>query len=372
MNAELIAWPALSNVADVPSPALLIYPDRVEENIHRMIALTGGVERLRPHMKTHKMPEMIRLQLARGITKFKCATIAEAEMTAACGAKDVLLAYQPVGPNAIRALQLVQQYPQTSFAALADDEGALRHLSAVFSRSNATLSVLLDIDCGQHRCGLESGPAAIALYRVISSLPGLKVGGLHAYDGHIHDTDLAVRTKSCEAAFAPVIKLREELRSAGLVVPRLVAGGTPTFPIHARRAEVECSPGTCVFWDFGYADKLPDMDFLVAALVLTRVVSKPGGNRLCLDLGHKSIASENLHPRVRLLGLEDAQFVTHSEEHLVAETPRARELNVGDAFYGIPRHICPTVALYSDAVVVRGSRAVERWKVTARERRLTI
>ena len=372
MSTDTPAWPAIENVSEVPSPALLVYPERVEGNVQRMIAMAGGVERLRPHMKTHKMPEMIRLQLARGITKFKCATIAEAEMTAACGAKDVLLAYQPAGPNAIRALQLVQQYPQTSFATLADDEGALRQLSEVCARSNATLPVLLDVDCGQHRCGVEAGPAAIALYRLIDSLPGLKAGGLHAYDGHIHDTDMPVRTRNCEVAFAPVIKLREELRSSGLAVPRVVAGGTPTFPLHAKRAEVECSPGTCVFWDFGYADMLPDLDFLVAALVLTRVISKPGGNRLCLDLGHKAIASENPQPRVRLLGLEDLQFVTHSEEHLVVETPRAGEFKVGAALYGIPRHICPTVALHSEAVIVRAGRAVERWKVAARERRLTI
>ncbi len=365
-------WFAIGNVDEVPSPSLLVYPERVEENVRRMIAMTGGVERLRPHMKTHKMPEMIRLQLARGITRFKCATIAEAEMTAACGAKDVLLAYQPVGPNAIRALQLVQQYPQTSFAALADDEGALRNLSGVVSCSNVMLSVLLDVDCGQHRCGVEAGPGAVALYRLIGSLPGLKAGGLHAYDGHIHDTDLTVRTRNCETAFAPVMKLREQLLAAGLAVPRVVAGGTPTFPLHAKRADIECSPGTCVLWDFGYADMLPDMDFLAAALVLTRVVSQPGGNRLCLDLGHKAIASENPHPRVRLLGLEDAQFVTHSEEHLVVETPRAGEFKVGDALYGIPRHICPTVALHSEAVVVRAGRAVERWKIAARERRLTI
>lgn len=372
MNPEPPAWPNVSNAADVPSPSLLVYPERVEENVRRMIALAGGAGRLRPHMKTHKMPEVIRLQLARGITQFKCATIAEAEMTAACGAKDVLLAYQPVGPNAIRALQLVEQYPQTSFAVLADDEGALRQLSEVFSRSKATLSVLLDLDCGQHRSGMEPGPAAMALYRLIGSLPGLKPGGLHAYDGHIHETDLAARTRNCDAAFAPVLKFRDELRAAGLAVPRLVAGGTPTFPLHAKRADVECSPGTCVFWDFGYADQLPDMDFLVAALVLTRVVSKPGGNRLCLDLGHKAVASENPHPRVRLPGLEDAQFVSHSEEHLVLETPRAGEFQVGDALYGIPRHICPTVALHSEAVVVRAGRAVERWDVAARERRLTI
>ena len=372
MTASAPGWFSVSNIDEVTSPSLLVYPERAEENIRRMIAFTGGVKRLRPHMKTHKMREIILLQLAAGITKFKCATIAEVEMTVACGAKDVLLAYQPVGPNATRVVQLVQQYPETSFAVLVDDEGALRNLSEVVVRANATVTVLLDLDCGQHRCGIEPGKPALALYQLIASLPGVKPGGLHAYDGHIHDTDLAVRTKNCETAFAPVTKLRQELSAAGLSVPRVVAGGTPTFPMHAKRPDIECSPGTCVFWDFGYADMLPDMDFLVAALVLTRVVSKPGGNLLCLDLGHKAIASENPQPRVRLLGLENVQFVTHSEEHLVVETPRAAEFKVGDALYGIPRHICPTVALHSQAVVVRQGRAVEQWKVAARERRLTI
>ena len=365
-------WFTVTNIADVPSPSLLLHPDRAEENIRRMIALTGVPTRLRPHMKTHKMPALIKRQLAAGLTKFKCATIAEAEMTASCGAPDVLLGYQPVGPNAVRMLQLVQQYPQTKFAAVADDEGAIRRLSDVFTDSGRNLSLLLDVDCGMHRCGIEPGPRALELYRLIASLPGLQVAGLHVYDGHINDADPAVRAAACEKAFGPFFAFRDQLQAAGLSVPVVVAGGTPTFPMHAKRGDVECSPGTCVLWDFSYADKLRDMDFLVAALVLTRVISKPGGNRLCLDLGHKAIAAENPHPRVRLFGLEEAQFVTHSEEHLVVETPQAGQFSVGDALYGIPRHICPTVALHSEAVVIRDGHAVERWKVAGGERRLTI
>lgn len=365
-------WFPVANIAEVSSPALLLYPDRAEENIRRMIALAGGPARLRPHIKTHKMPELIRMQLHLGVTKFKCATIAEAEMTAACGAPDVLLGYQPVGPNAVRMLQLVRQYPETRFTAVVDDEGAVRRLSELFSTAGLTLALMLDLDCGMHRCGIEPGPRALELHRLIAASPGLQTAGLHVYDGHIHDADPAARAAACEAAFAPIFAFRDQLTATGLPVPVVVAGGTPTFPMHARRGDVECSPGTCVLWDFGYADKLRDMDFLLAALVLTRVVSKPGGNRLCLDLGHKAIAAENPHPRVRLLGLEDAQFITHSEEHLVVETARAGEFKVGDALYGIPRHICPTVALHSEAVVVKDGRAEGRWKITARERRLTI
>jgi D-serine deaminase-like pyridoxal phosphate-dependent protein len=366
------SWFQIANAADVPSPIPLVYPDRVEENLRRMIAIAGGVERLRPHMKTHKMPEMIRLQLAKGIAKFKCATIAEAEMTASCGASDVLLAYQPVGPNIGRFVQLVKQFPKTSFTTVADDAEAVRTLASAAIAARLTLTVLLDIDCGQHRSGIEAGPKALELYRLIASCAGLKPGGLHVYDGHIHDTDLVTRTKNCEAAFAAAFALRQQLIAAGLSVPRVVAGGTPTFPIHARRADVECSPGTCVFWDAGYMTKLPDMNFVPAVTVLTRIVSKPRDNRLCLDLGHKAVGSEMPHPRVVFPEIPDAKAVTHSEEHLVIETAQAGQRRVGDCVYGIPWHICPTLALHSEAVVIRNGRADSRWKITARERRLTI
>jgi D-serine deaminase-like pyridoxal phosphate-dependent protein len=409
------SWYQLANVDEVDSPALLVYPDRAEENVRRMISMVGDPRRLRPHMKTHKLPEMIRLQLAHGITKFKCVTIAEAEMTAACGAEDVLLAHQPIGPKVQRLIQLVQKFPQTKFSTIADGETVIRALSAACEQARVSLEVLLDIDCGMHRTGIEPGPRAVELYRLLTSVhepsssplpphptlspgggeggqrPGegavqgfnarvvsgksrsrIIPGGLHAYDGHLRDNDLAKRTELCAAAFAPVRALRQELLNAGLPVPRVVAGGTPTFPIHARHTDVECSPGTCVFWDAGYESKCPDMDFLNAALVLTRVVSKPGGNRLCLDLGHKAIASENPHPRVVLLNLPDAKAVSHSEEHLVVEAERAGEIELGACLYGVPWHVCPTVALHSEAVVVRNGRARERWEVVARNRRLTI
>ncbi|MBI3882024.1 MAG: D-TA family PLP-dependent enzyme [Verrucomicrobia bacterium] len=365
-------WFLLSNADDVPSPSLLVYPDRIEENIRRMIAIAGGTARLRPHMKTHKLPEVIQLQLQQGVTKFKCATIAECEMTAAAGATEVLLAYPPVGPNVKRLLQLVRLFPKTKFMCVVDDSFVVRALSEATSAAGVTLEVLLDMDCGMHRTGIEPGPKALELYRLISSSPGLKPGGLHAYDGHIHDADLAVRTKRVEEAYAPIKKFRDELLAASRPVPRYIASGTPTFPVHAKRGDVECSPGTCVFWDAGYGTKCPDMDFLPAALVLTRVISKPGTNRLTLDLGHKAIAAENPHPRVVFLNLSDAKAVMHSEEHLVVETARVGEFAVGDCLYGVPWHICPTVALHSQAVVVRHGHAEERWRVLGRERVITV
>jgi len=366
------AWHGVANEADIPSPALLVYPDRIRENIRRMVAMAGDVNRLRPHVKTNKMAEVTRMQLEAGLTRFKCATIAEAEMVAQCGAPDALLAYQPVGPNARRLLQLVQKYPGTRFSAVVDDASAIRSLSNLFAAAGRSLTLLLDLDCGMHRTGVEPGPGALDLYRLIAQSPGLVAGGLHAYDGHNHTADAAERAAQCHAYMAPVRALRRELEQAGLPAPRLVASGTPTFPIHAQSPDVECSPGTCVLWDAGYGNRYLDLDFLHAALLFTRVISKPGGHRLCLDLGHKAVAAENPPPRVYFLGLADAQAVTHSEEHLVIETSRAGEFGVGDGLYGVPHHICPTVALHGTAVVVEHGRAADRWKVVARERTLTI
>ena len=365
-------WFRLSNEGEVPSPALLIFEERVDANVRLMLEIAGGPARLRPHVKTHKLGPLVARQLALGITQFKCATIAEAEMCALAGAPDVLLAFAPVGPNVARFCQLLTAFPATHFSTIADDRAAIRALSAAASAARHTLDMLLDVDCGMHRTGVAPDAAAMELYRQLATSPGLRAAGLHAYDGHIHEPDPAVRRVQCDAAFAPVLALRGVLESAGLPVPALVAGGSPTFPFHAAHADRECSPGTSVLWDFGYGDKFADLPFQHAAVLLTRVVSKPGPHLLCLDLGHKAVAAENPHPRVRLLELPDATAVMHSEEHLVIETPRASEFAVGDALHGIPRHVCPTVALHSEAVVVRGGAAVERWPITARARRITI
>jgi D-threonine aldolase len=365
------SWYVVEEAGQIPSPALLVFRDRVQENLRRMIALAGGVDRLRPHIKTHKMAEVVAMQLAAGISKFKCATIAEAEMLARTGVRDVLLAYTIVGPNVARMAKLAKAYPDTRFSALGDDADALRALSHDFARSPRPIEILLDIDNGMHRSG-SAPAAAFELYRLLADLPGIRPGGLHVYDGHIREADLAERTAHVERDFVAVDELREKLSAAGLPVPRIVAGGTPTFPVHARRTDVECSPGTCVFWDIGYATKFPDLDFLHAAVLLTRVISKPTADRHCLDLGYKAVSPDNPQPRVTLLDLPDAVPVVHSEEHLTIETSRASEFKVGDCLYGVPYHVCPTVALHREAVVVDGGRIVDRWQVAARDRMLTV
>jgi D-serine deaminase-like pyridoxal phosphate-dependent protein len=364
-------WFEILNAEAVDTPALVVYPDRVQRNLALLTASITDVARLRPHIKTHKSPDAVRLTLAAGITKFKCATIAEAELLGQCQVPDALLAYQPVGPKAARFVALIERYPATQFACLVDNPAAAAQLSALASAANLTVRVFLDLNVGMNRSGIAPA-AALALYEQCAALPHLEVVGLHAYDGHIHDEDLAERTARCHAAFAPVEELAAQLLAAGFN-PIIVAGGTPTFPIHAARPGVECSPGTFIYWDGGYGRAYAEQPFEPAALVLSRVVSLPDATKLCLDLGHKAVASESpLDKRVTFLNAPELRVVGHSEEHLVVEAGPDHGYQLGDLLYGLPHHICPTVALYDRAVIAADQHIAGEWPTTARNRTITV
>jgi len=364
-------WHTLANPDEIPSPALLIYPNRIAENIRHMIAALGHTERLRPHVKTHKMPEIVQMKIKAGIDKFKCATIAEAEMLAQAGARDVLLANQPIGPNVDRLLSLVGWFRDIRFSTIADDPGAVGALAEAAQAAGTTLPIWLDLDAGMGRTGMAPGPAAVTLYKLINQLPGVEPIGLHLYDGHLHDSDPVQRLAKWQAMMDTVRAFRAELEAAGLPVPGVVGGGTPTFPFHAQHTDHECSPGTTLLWDFGYSESYADLDYQQAAILLARVISKPGSNCITLDLGHKAVAAENPHPRVQFIGLSNPEALVHSEEHLTLRTNEAQRFKVGDCLFGIPRHICPTVALYDRAYVIRNGKLNDQWQITARARKLT-
>ena len=356
----------IRNLDSVPSPSLLVFPGRIERNIRKMLTMVGGDStRLRPHVKTHKMPEVVRMQVAVGITQFKCATLAEVEMTADAGGRDILLGYQPVGPNVERFLGLQERHSNIRFSTMVDSLEIVR----AFGAAGKHVSLFVDIDCGMHRTGIEPGDAALELCRTIRDCAHLEFAGLHIYDGHIHEAGLAERTNAHKQALDSWSGFLEQLRKEGLEPPVIVTGGSPTFG-HFAKLGWQCSPGTTLLWDAGYDSAYPDLDFEIAAMLLSRVVSKPGGNRICLDLGHKAVAGENpLKKRVVIPGLPDAVPVMHSEEHLVMEVPDAHSIEIGTAFLTVPWHICPTVALHDKAHVVRDGMATgETWSVAARNR----
>ncbi len=365
-------WYSIENVNTLDTPALAIYTDRVKNNIDTLVKSIDNVKRLRPHIKTHKSSEVTKMMLAAGIRKFKCATIAEAEMLATAGAPDVILAYQPLGPKANRLSELTKKFPSTSFAALIDNPDVAKHISRVFVDSDQILPVYIDLNVGMNRTGIVP-QKALALYEAASSFKGIKIVGLHAYDGHIRDVNFAERTKKSDEAFAHVIALRDSIESKFNKRLTIVAGGTPTYSVHCKRKEVECSPGTFIYWDKGYEDILKEQKYQHAALVVSRIVSKPTDDTICVDLGHKAIASENpLDKRVFFLNAPDITPAGHSEEHMVFKIAPGSSYEVGDVLYGVPFHVCPTIALHDRPAIVVDHKVTEYWTTLSRNRKITI
>ena len=366
-------WYIIKDIDKLDTPALVIYPERVMENIRIVKGMIDNVDRLRPHVKTHKCKDVASLMIEAGITKFKCATIAEAEMLGMADAPDVLLAYQPVGPKLERFIQLIKTYPGTKYSCLVDNSAAAKHVSDAALKYNLNINVYIDLNIGMNRTGIAPGNEALQLYMDCDALGGITPLGLHAYDGQIHDIDLDIRTQKCNESFEPVKKLQQDIKQKGYPEPVIVAGGSPTFPIHAKRGVVECSPGTFIYWDRGYSLICPEQAFLTAALVISRVISLPDQTKLCLDVGHKSISAENeLSKRIYFLNAPELVMMGQSEEHLVVDAGKGHQYKIGDVLYGSPYHICPTVALYERAVTIEDGEMSGECKNIARDRKINI
>jgi D-serine deaminase-like pyridoxal phosphate-dependent protein len=365
-------WYQIDNVAELDSPALVVFPDRVKENIKIVKQFVPDVTRLRPHVKTNKCAEVCKLMMDAGIKKFKCATIAEAEMLAMIGAPDVLLAYQPVGPRGLRLSQLIKKYRSTQFSCLIDNETTAGELSATALAQEVTIKIFLDLNVGMSRTGIIP-EQALSLFLYCQSLQGITPIGLHAYDGHHRDADLSVRTKGCDEGFLRVEKLQQEILKQTGIQTTIVTSGNTTISIHGKRKNAECSPGTFIFWDYGYHKLFSEQPFVFAAILVTRIISKPDSETICIDLGHKAVASENpLNNRVYFLNAPELQASGHSEEHLILKAEKGNTYKVGDVLYGVPFHICPTVALHETLAVVENHKVIGNWNVIARKRKITI
>jgi D-threonine aldolase len=365
-------WYEITNMEEIDTPALFVFPDRITANIGTALMMVGDPVRLRPHIKTHKSKEAAQMLIDAGITKFKCATIAEAEILGSLKAKDVLLAYQPVGPKIKRFIQLQNQFPETRFSCLVDNIQAASPLNDEAISARSKIEVFLDIDTGMHRTGIAP-EGAEDLYLFCIAAKGLMVRGLHAYDGHIRDINLNERQQKSDQAFDAVLKLKSKLSALSGVPLDIICGGSLTFPTHAHRLNIECSPGTFIYWDKGFTDIYSGTVFSPAAVIATRIISIPTEDTITCDLGHKSIASENdLKQRIHFLNARDLTPLGQSEEHLVLRVSPHQKFQLGDILYGLPHHICPTVALYEKVYAVSSHNVVGEWRNIARDRKITI
>jgi len=392
MSRENERWYELSETRHVPTPALVFYPERMERNVARVLEIAGSVQRLCPHVKTHKSPGVTALLMRHGVSEFKCATLGEARMLAESAVPELIVAYPLTGPSITTLMQLVEAYPATTFRTVTDCVEGVDELAAAAQASGRALEVLLDIDPGMGRTGVTLNPESqqpgeassgspsdrhpvVATYRHIAECSYLRPAGLHVYDGHIHESDPLLRRQLVQPIIREIERLRRHLQKAGLPVPRVVAGGTPTFPCYAAGSDFALSPGTCFLHDHQYQEAYPDLGFHPAALILGRVVSVPSTETFTVDVGAKAIATDPPGPRGVILNVPGAEPLAQSEEHWVFRASATAGAGApavprrGSVVYILPRHICPTVDRHAFAYVAGpNGNLTGVWPITGRNR----
>jgi D-serine deaminase-like pyridoxal phosphate-dependent protein len=347
-------------IDDIDTPAVLIDIDRVAKNIARAQAAAdaAGVK-LRPHIKTHKLPLFARKQVEAGAAGITCQKIGEAEVMADAGLTDIFLPYNILGRRKLERLKALHE--RVKLSVTADSATTVEGLADTFRDADRPLKVLIECDTGGGRCGVQSKDEALALAKQIDAAPGLAFGGLMTFPAP---------GKAAEAE-AWLAAARDLLVANGLACETITSGGTPDM---WRKPEgnivTEYRPGTYIYMDrYQIAKGAATLDDC-AATVLATVVSKPTPTRAILDAGSKALTSDTLGlpDYAELVEEPGARVVGLSEEHGKVELPEGSRLKVGDRVRVLPDHICPVINLYDQVYLISGDRVVDIVPVAARGR----
>jgi D-threonine aldolase len=353
----------------VDTPALVVDLDALEGNLLRMAkAVEGSAVRLRPHAKSHKCAQIARAQIAAGAVGVCAQKVSEAEALVAGGVADVLVTNQIVGKQKVARLARLAR--EAKVAALADDAGNVAELDAAARAGRVRLDVLVEIDVGAHRCGIEPGEPALALAKAIADCRNLRFAGLHAYHGAAQHLRSASERRAATAAAAASAGMTKVLiEGAGIACETITGAGTGTFLLEgASRVFNEIQPGSYVFMDADYNRNAWEEGwprFEQSLFVLTAVMSTPGPGRAVVDAGLKASSVDSGLPLVH--ERPGVEYAKASDEHGVLKIAAgAKAPRLGEKLLLVPGHCDPTVNLYDWLVCSRKGRVEALWPVTAR------
>lgn len=352
---------------EIDTPALLVDLDSFEQNIQTMAAFFQGIPAgLRPHSKTHKCPEIARRQIQAGAIGITCAKLGEAEVMADAGIEDILIANQVSGD--IKIERLVNLAKRCNLMVAVDNAENVKDLARACAAKDATLRVLVEINIGMDRCGVQPYAPALELAQLISNSPNLVFKGLMGYEGHLVLTkDPEERAERVQEAFKPLVETRVFIEKAGLGVEIISGGGTGTYDITGFIPGIaEVQAGSYVFMDSTYHNVRPE--FKPSLTVLTGVVSTTVPGRIVVDAGLKAMTKEFGLPQP--LDINGAEVAYLSEEHgvLSVDEQEKAQWHPGDRVRFRPSHCCTTVNLYNQLHIVRDGRLVDVWPISARGR----
>lgn len=354
---------ALRNADSILTPALLVYPELVDANIRATLRLMNGdADRWRPHIKTAKIVSVIRQMIAHGVRCFKCSTTLELLTACEAGADDVLLAFPVTGANARRTADIALRFPETRISVL------IESFEQVGTWAGTRVGIFIDVNPGMNRTGIaqERADDISALAQHL----GASFRGLHYYDGHIAAKDISQREAAAHAGYDRLIEIVNLLSAAGSAPGEVITSGTPAAPAALSHQGLSngpfrhrISPGTVIYNDMTSLAQLPGLGYVAAVVVLSTVVSHPAPNMITCDAGHKSVSVDAGLPNCEIVGRPDLTPRKPSEEHLPIQATNTGNIPaIGSHLYLIPRHVCPTVNNFDDALIVIGGevRGVER------------
>ena len=358
-------------IEELDTPVLLVDADAFERNVARMAKLCAdaGIA-CRPHAKAHKSPEVARIQIEAGAVGLCCAKLGEAEVLAAAGIADLHVTTPVVGASKI--MRLTAAARQARISVVVDDADNISDLAAGAQTAGLGLDVLVEVDVGQGRCGVEPGPRAAELARLIDGHNWLRFRGLQAYQGLIQMKGSLDERRAAAAEALEKAELSARLvREAGLDVEVLTGGGTGTSAIDAAAGGLtELQPGSYIFMDTNYSaiewEGAPAPPFENALTVLAGVLSRPAPDRVILDSGMKAISGDGGAPRAR--DHAEAGFRFAGDEHGQLAFPGESPLGVGDKVTLLPSHCDTTVNLHDRFIVTRGGEVEAVWEIAARGR----
>ena len=354
---------------ELDTPSLILDLDGFERNLQRLgDSLAGRRVAVRPHAKSHKCPQIARKQIALGAVGVCCQKVSEAEAMVQGGVGDVLIANEIVGAAKVRRAAALAR--QAHVAVCADDAGNVATLDAAAREFGVRLDVLVEVNVGANRCGVEAGAPAVALARQIAGCANLRFAGLQAYQGAAqHLRKVEERRAAIEAAIGKIKATTALLSEAGIACEKVTGAGTGTYLFEAASGVYhEIQPGSYIFMDVDYAKNdwtesgIPRFEH--SLFVWATVMSRPSADRAVVDAGLKASSVDSGMPRVA--AGDGVEYVKASDEHGVLQLNGARGYAVGEKLKLIPGHCDPTVNLYDYYVCVRGGRVEAIWPITAR------
>lgn len=347
---------------EIETPALLVDLDQMEANLKRMAAFfRSAPANLRPHFKNHKSPELAKRQLDAGAIGLACATLREAECLVEHGIRSILLANEIV--DSIKIRRWVELARQADLIVCVDDERVASDLARAGRNHNTPLSVLVDVDVGQHRCGVPPGDAAVRVVRRVVE-EGLRFRGLMGYGGHLsHQQPGPEKDAAVAAAMGPLMETKALLEREGIAVEIVSAGATGTYSLGCYPGVTEVQAGSYLLMDTNYRQCCTDFDLTLT--VLATVISKTGREHIVVDAGVKTLSCERGIPAVK--DLEGLIVRTLNAEHGIIDLDEtSASVQIGDRIELWVRYSDATINLHDRMYGVRNGQVEKVFELCRR------